>query len=64
MDLGELCQDRDWALNYFTQCEEVQMAAMSKDSMIASWPCPRFQLCKRSLFIFLNDTLKVCNSFQ
>ena len=35
MDLGELCQDRDWALNCFTQCEEVQMAAMSKDRQLA-----------------------------
>ena len=35
MDLGELCQDRDWALNFFTQCEEVQMAAMSKDRQLA-----------------------------
>ena len=35
MDLGDLCQDRDWALNCFTQCEEVQMAAMSKDRQLA-----------------------------
>lgn len=35
LSLGELCQDRDWALNFFTKREEVQLAATSKDKQLA-----------------------------
>ena len=52
MDLGELCQDRDWALNFFTQCEEVQMAAMSKDRQLAM---SQVSIKYATFLFFLND---------